>query len=539
MREGGGVIFELLTSKQMGRVETAAIESKRISAYELMERASSQAAAAIDQYMTNGLRYAEVLCGPGNNGGDGYGVAWHLVQRGWSVRVWTLGDSGRLSRSATQMKKRYEQCDCCIPLEEFSRTFFDDNRIIVDALFGIGLNRPLEGIAASAMAVAMRRGRIAAIDILSGVNSDTGEFRSPTIPRPNSAELTITFESVKPGHLLGAGGHLTGKLITASLGLEPEKSKILRNEQLTRIWTWNTTASSTLKKRPDQHKYHHGHALVVSGPTSKGGAARLAAHAALRVGTGLVSIAAHAGALREHAAQLNSVMLTEANSARDIKRILRDRRINAVCVGPALGTDDKTRSMVLAILESKRKTVLDADALTAFANNPDVLSSHLNRQTVLTPHGGEFSRLFPYESNQMAKGNISAVGAVSAVAKQTGSTVVLKGAATIVASASSNAWILPAIGENAAPWLATAGSGDVLAGLIAGLLARGTEPEDAACIGTYLHACAARAFGPGLIAEDLPDLLPKVLTNLFARSKGDYNNFSRTEIQLNKFVEIH
>ena len=266
---------------------------------------------------------------------------------------------------------------------------------------------------------------------------------------------------------------------------------------------------AALLKTPEGHKYSHGHALVLSGGLGKGGAARLAARSALRVGAGLVTLACPQVALAENAAHLSAVMLLALPDAYSLRGLFTDPRLNALCVGPGMGVQ-RAHDMVPACLWGKRPTVLDADALTAFAEDPAPLFNALHEAVVLTPHLGEFRRLFPDLGAQIETGALTRVEASRHAADRAGCTVLLKGAETAIAHPSGEAALHRAVAERAAPWLATAGSGDVLAGLIAGLMARGLAPFEAACTATWLHVEAARSFGPGLIAEDLPEEIPKV-----------------------------
>jgi hydroxyethylthiazole kinase-like uncharacterized protein yjeF len=269
-----------------------------------------------------------------------------------------------------------------------------------------------------------------------------------------------------------------------------------------------------LAKHAPAHKYAYGHAVVLSGPSGRGGAARLAARAALRVGAGLVTLVCPSEARLENAARLDAIMLRDFADMDDLVEILVDERLNALCAGPALGTGDEALSRITAILGAERATVLDADALTAFEETPDALFAMVHEACVLTPHMGEFRRVFPDLAAGAAEGGPARVEAVRAAAARAGCTVLLKGPQTHVADHTGAAWVNDATGEAAAPWLATAGSGDVLAGLIVGLLARGLAPAEAAATAAWLHAEAARTFGPGLIAEDLPETLPAVFRAL-------------------------
>lgn len=278
--------------------------------------------------------------------------------------------------------------------------------------------------------------------------------------------------------------------------------------------TGGAAMAEALRKSPEAHKYDHGHALVVSGGMGRGGAARLAACAALRVGAGLVTVAAPGSAMTEHAAQLTAIMLRRCDGPEALASILQDERLNALCLGPGLGLGDVPRAMVAAGLAARRATVLDADALTNFVHRPDALFAETHPDVVLTPHMGEFARLFPDLAAEATADPALRPGAVAAAAGRAGCVVLLKGAKTLIADPSGTVWVNDATGGQAAPWLATAGSGDVLAGLITGLLARGLSAERATCIAAWLHVAAARAFGPGLIAEDLPEMVPQVFREL-------------------------
>jgi hydroxyethylthiazole kinase-like uncharacterized protein yjeF len=264
-----------------------------------------------------------------------------------------------------------------------------------------------------------------------------------------------------------------------------------------------------LRKTPDGHKFRHGHALVVSGGAGRTGAARLAARGALRVGAGLVTLGVPPAAQLEAASQLTAIMLIRLRDARALEANLEDDRLSALCIGPALGLQDREAALVATVLGSHRPTVLDADALTLLAAHPALFSA-LHGASVLTPHHGEFARLFPDLAREASASLAAKCAATQQAAQRSGCIILFKGAETIVAAPSGQTAIHSATGDHAAPWLATAGSGDVLAGMITGLLARGIMPFEAACIGTWLHAEAARQFGPGLIAEDIPETLPSV-----------------------------
>lgn len=270
-----------------------------------------------------------------------------------------------------------------------------------------------------------------------------------------------------------------------------------------------------LGKTPQDHKYGHGHALVLAGGSGQGGAARLAARGALRIGAGLVTVGCPPAAIAEHAAQLNAIMLTPIDSGDELTAQLDDPRINALCLGPAMGQGPRTDALVQAALTARRATVLDADALSFYHDQPEALFARTHDRCVLTPHAGEFARLFPDHATTLTREQLHAGGAEKLAvtvraAQRAGCVVVLKGAATTIADPAGRT----ARHDRPAPWLATAGTGDVLAGIVTGLMARGLDAFDAARAAVWLHAEAARRFGPGLIAEDIPEALPRVLKAL-------------------------
>ncbi|WP_418593609.1 NAD(P)H-hydrate dehydratase [Ponticoccus sp. (in: a-proteobacteria)] len=269
-----------------------------------------------------------------------------------------------------------------------------------------------------------------------------------------------------------------------------------------------------LSKRADQHKYDHGHALVLAGPPGAGGAARLAARAALRIGAGLVTLGCPLRAVAENAMQLNAIMLRGLDGAAGLAEVLEDKRLNALCLGPGLGTGGSTGELVKIALSARRATVLDADALSRFQRSPDALFEMLHADCVLTPHGGEFARLFPDISRDLQAGGVTKIAACRAAARRAGCAVLFKGAETVIAAPEGPLWLSDAGSDRAAPWLATAGAGDVLAGMICGLLARGLSATQAAGAAAWVHVEAARSFGPGLIAEDLPEQIPAVFRSL-------------------------
>lgn len=479
----------LLSVAEMGEADRRTIAAGT-PGIQLMERAGAAVAAAVC------ARWAPcavaVLCGPGNNGGDGFVAARILAERGYAVRLGLLGDRAALRGDAALAAASWSG-----PVEPLGLAQLDGAAVVVDAIFGAGLGRPVEGLVADLVAACgQRKLPVVAVDLPSGVQGDTGEVVGAAF----QAVATVTFCRLKPGHLLLPGRALCGETMVADIGIADATVAAIEPRQ----WQNGPALWRDGWPRPTiaGHKYSRGHALVFGGGIAATGAGRLAARAALRVGAGLVTLACPSSALMVNAAHLTSIMLTPCDDDPALTQLLADVRKNAIAIGPAHGVNDRTRAYVGAILRTARGVVLDADALTAFQDRPDDLFRAISGPTIMTPHDGEFARLFDVTGDKLTRTRRAATRA--------GAVVILKGADTVIAAPDGRA----AINANAPPWLATAGAGDVLTGLCVGLLAQGLAPFEAACAAVWLHGATAAAFGPGLIAEDLPDLLPKVLAKL-------------------------
>ncbi|MGE5260125.1 MAG: NAD(P)H-hydrate dehydratase [Actinomycetota bacterium] len=489
-------MLELLTAEEMGRADRLTIEGG-VPGLTLMESAGRAVADDVELRFPDAGTVA-VLCGPGNNGGDGFVAARHLAERGYRVRLGFNGDPDRLPSDAAANAKRYPG-----RRDPLSPALFDGADVVVDGLFGAGLARPVEGAFATLIERVNDSGLpVIAIDVPSGIDGTTGEVRGVAV----KALSTVTFFRLKTGHLLLPGRLYCGEVSVADIGiparvLDEIKPKTFANEPP--LWLphfpWPT---------PEGHKYVRGHAVVVSGPLYSTGAARLGARGALRVGAGLVTIASPRDALTVNASSLTAIMVREADDARGLEALLADERKNAALIGPGVGVGPRTKAMVLAALGSSASVVLDADAITSFAEDAAALFAAIGKRTapvVLTPHEGEFARLFgDLAGSKLDRAREAAV--------RSGATILLKGADTLVAAADG----LASINATTSSWLATAGSGDVLAGMVLGLLAERMPPFAAASTAVWLHGKAAKDFGPGLIAEDVPEMLPKVLRELLA-----------------------
>lgn len=492
----------LLTS-----AETRAAEDKVMAlgtpGFTLMERAGAAVARITRALLPEGGRVL-VLCGPGNNGGDGYIVARDLAGAGCLVELVALGSP----RSGTDAA-RAAAC-WAGPVVPAGSAELAQADVIVDALFGTGLSRDLDGVAADLIGrLNAAATPVVAVDIPSGVDADTGAVRGIAV----RAAATVTFATRKPGHLLYPGRELSGKVEVADIGIPDEVVASVGSELAV-----NTSAlwSDVLPRlRLDGHKYDRGHALVVSGDIGHTGAARLAARGALRAGAGLVSVVTPADALAVNAAQLTAIMLRVCDTPKQFADLLTDKRFNAIVLGPALGVGPGTRDWVQTALAADRGTVLDADALTSFTGEPGELAALITAErahpVVITPHEGEFRRLFSGDDPRVQQvDDGSKLDRARAAARFTGAVTILKGVDTVIAAPDGRA----AINANGSPYLGTAGSGDVLGGIVAGLLAQGMPGFEAACAAVWIHAEAGARFGPGLVAEDIPELLPSVLREL-------------------------
>lgn len=489
---------ELLTTAEMAEADRATIAGGT-PGLTLMEHAGAAVAAAV------GVEHRRVLvvAGPGNNGGDGFVAARLLAERGHEVTVLLVGDIARLKGDALVAFEHWKR-----PTRPASPEAVADCDVIIDALFGAGLDRPVEGLARAMIEAMNASGKpIIAVDLPSGVNGTSGAVMGLAV----KAARTVTFFRRKPGHLLLPGRGHCGPVTVADIGIPARVLGAIKPQTFANgpaLWRERFPVP-----RVDGHKYSRGHAVVVSGGLTTTGAARLAACGALRAGAGLVTIASPREALTVNAASSLAVMVRPVDGTAELSAFLADKRRNAVLLGPGGGVGAVMRELVTAALESSAAAVLDADALTSFAEEPEALLAAIRKRTapvVLTPHAGEFSRLFrPISQNPQLHSKLEQAREAAQIS---GAVVLFKGPDTVVAAPDGRA----SISDNAPPYLATAGAGDVLAGMIAGLLAQGMDGFHAASAAAWLHGEAAAGFGPGLIAEDLPEALPAVYRRLYA-----------------------
>jgi hydroxyethylthiazole kinase-like uncharacterized protein yjeF len=492
--------MEVLTTSEMERADRLTIAAGTPGFALMMSAGQAVAEAAMDLVEEGPI---VVVAGRGNNGGDGFVAAAELAARGREVSVILLCGRDSLQGDAALAARGWKY-----PVLPFNPQAIGKPALIIDALFGAGLNRPVKGEPLEMIEAINANGApVLAVDLPSGINGTSGAVMGAAI---NAAE-TVTFFRRKPAHLLMPGRKHCGRVRVADIGID---ARVLveispqTSENVPQGWQKSFPVPDI-----DGHKYARGHAVVLSGDLASTGAARLAARGALRAGAGLVTLASPRDALAVNAAALTAVMVRAIDNAIQFGELLDDRRLNSVVIGPGAGVGARTRDFVHTALSAKRGLVLDADALTSFAEAPERLfesikASH-DPRVVLTPHEGEFPRLFSDISNKNP--GRSKLERVRDAAGRCGAVVLLKGPDTVVASPDGRA----SIAANAPPWLATAGAGDVLAGIIAGVLAQGTPAYEAACIGVWMHGEAAREAGPGLIAEDLPEVLPAVFRRLY------------------------
>ena len=493
-------ILEVLTTAEMERADRLTIAAGTPGFALMMSAGQAVAQAAMDLAEEGPIL---VVAGRGNNGGDGFVAAAELAARGRDVSVILLCERDSLQGDAASAARGWKH-----PVLPFNPQAIGRPALIIDALFGAGLNRPVKGEPYDMIEAINANGApVLSVDLPSGINGTTGAVMGIAI----RAAETITFFRRKPAHLLLPGRLHCGRVRLADIGID---TRVLGEiapktfENTPQVWRGAFPVPQI-----DSHKYARGHAIVVSGDITATGAARMSARGALRVGAGLVTLASPREAIAVNASALTAVMLRAVDTAVEFGEMLADKRLNACVIGPGAGVGGRTRDFVLTALAASRLLVLDADALTSFADAPDRLFEAVkaspDRHVVLTPHEGEFPRLFSDISNKHPLR--SKLERVRAAAERSGAVVLLKGPDTVVASPDGRA----TIAANAPPWLATAGAGDVLAGMIGGLLAQGAPPFEATCIGVWMHGEAGQEAGPGLIAEDLPEVLPAVFRRLY------------------------
>lgn len=476
----------LLSPDDMAAVDRAAAASG-IDSYGLMEKAGQAVAASALRHFPEALRYV-LFCGPGNNGGDGYVAARSLRQSGAKVQLYYLGEPKTLKGDAARAF-----ADCPVAGEKLERYLPRAGDVVIDAIFGAGLSRPVPSQVTAAITRVAEAGiPVIAVDLPSGLDGRSGQMLGAAF----RAERTVTFMTRKPGHLLMPGRELCGVLEIFDIGIPARIVRAHANGMLAENtpaqWLANLPTAAS-----DTHKYKRGHLVVFSGGATATGAARMSAMAGLKAGAGLVTIASPEQALAVNAGMLTAIMLHAVEDEVSLREWLADKRLSTFVLGPGFGAGEKARQFALAL--SDRHLVLDADGITSFRDDPQRLFDAFAdgpTRLVLTPHEGEFARLFP---DIAADGALSKVDKARAAAARAHGAIIYKGADSVIAAPDGRALI----NANAPPWLATAGSGDVLAGIIGGLMAQGAPAFEAAAAGVWLHGAAGQRAGKGLTAEDL------------------------------------
>lgn len=481
---------EILTVEQTRAADRAA-EAHGVASLTLLQNAGAAVANAVAQRFRP--QPVLVLCGPGLNGGDGYVAARILAEQGFPVRIMApsepAGGDAAIARAAWPG-----------PVEPL-RVDLGEAGLVIDALFGAGLSRPLDPLAVSVLEACEARGLpIIAVDLPSGLPGDAAR---PLGYAPH-CRMTVTFHRKKPAHVLFPSRSLCGEVIVADIGVPEAASPPSR--------LWENAPALWLERFPwpaeDAHKHARGRLAVVSGAVSSTGAARMAARAGLRAGAGLVKLFCPFDAVSLNAGRLEAVMLQGFDGDQELGEAAA--AFDAVIIGPAAGVTDATVANLFALAKTGAALVVDADALSVFRDEPSELFAVLDRDDVLTPHAGEFERVFP----GLLGSTPNRIAAVRAAAAKAEAVVLLKGPDTVVAAPDGRA----VVNTTTSRWLATAGSGDVLAGIIGALLVQGMNSFDAAATGVWLHGAAGALAGPGLIAEDLTELLPQVLRELYEQA---------------------
>jgi hydroxyethylthiazole kinase-like uncharacterized protein yjeF len=494
-------VLELLTNDEMIRAEKLAMDGGT-SSLVMMENAGNGVAEDVVKRFARGSKVV-ILCGPGRNGGDGFVAARRLRERGYHIRLALMGEQGKLPSECQEMARRWDET-----IEPMTPQCVDGAQVIVDAIFGAGLRDEVRELPAQMIGEVTKRNLpVVAVDMPTGIDATSGQILGTAF----KAVSTVSFFRRKTGQVLLPGRLHCGAVTAVDIGIPATVMKDVGPR------AFSNQPDLWLKYFPrmkiDGHKYDRGHAVVVSGEMERTGAARMAARAAIRIGAGVVSLATTKAAFYINAAQLTSIMVDAFEGAGGLADLLSDERIRAVLIGPGAGISDETQQNVAAVLSSGASVVIDADGLSAFEGNAPALFDQIKFRAapvIITPHDGEFARLFPDVLQ-----NPSKLERARLAAEMSGAVVVLKGPDTVIAAPNGVAGLV----ENAPPWLATAGSGDVLAGMITGLLAQGMEALDAAMAGVWMHGDVARIIGPGMISEDMSDVVPQVLLDLDKRGQ--------------------
>ena len=502
-------MINILTSKQTKNLDILSIKNG-VSLSNLMENAGEASFdIIINQIIPNILNFNNkitILCGPGNNGGDGFVIAKKLCQKNFDVTVCSPFDKHKFNPTVkTKLKS------CTFDIVNPSQKLFKRADLIIDALFGVGLNRDINKELSYLIKLVNKEKKfVVSIDIASGLDSDTGEERPISI----NADHTISFQTPKPCHYLLPGKIKTGKLSIVQIGIPKKVFNNIKNLSKIYLNTMDLWKSHFPRPNEYDHKYSRGHLLVQSGDKFSTGASRLASLSALRVGAGIVTLASTDESAMINAAHLTSVMVKNINTKKDFIDFYNKRKVNAFLIGPGCGLTKYTKELSLVAIKTGLPVVLDADSISVFEDEPNELFSAIkkyNKNVILTPHEGEFKRIF---KNSIG----SKISKASKASRESSAIIIYKGNDTIISSPNSHL----AISDKTSPFLATAGSGDILAGICAGLLSQGMDAFMAACAGQWFHKKIGEISGPGMIADDMPGFietfLPNILGEIYEKS---------------------
>ncbi|WP_245417901.1 NAD(P)H-hydrate dehydratase [Cohaesibacter celericrescens] len=534
MSEPKEMLVEILTPAQMAQADQLTIDSG-VLGYQLMQSAGQAVAnAAVDLLERRTGSGASgmvcILCGPGNNGGDGFVAAQLLEEEGWSVILGCSVGIDDLTGDALLAAEDWGD-----EIFSLSPRLWQDADLVIDALFGAGLSRPISGELADLIDELNLSGLpVLSVDLPSGVDGTSGLAGGACV----KADQTVTFFRKKPAHLLYPGKAFCGDIFCVDIGIEEQVLDdtghiAVENQPVLWIDSWPEALKPIADIDPlrlADHKFHRGHCLVLCGDATHSGAARLAARSALRAGAGLVTLAPPCDAASLVAAHVTAVMVEPVQDVASLGTVLAKRTYDVLVAGPALGKTQDRRALVYDALERDVALLLDADALSCLVDGIESGEADLSllrespaarsERLVLTPHEGEFARLFPDLSHRVREEKrLSKLDCAITAAQRSGAVLVLKGADTVIATPDGRA----VVHSDGVPYLATAGSGDVLVGIIAGLMAQGVSALDACCAGVWLHSRAGRSFGPGLIAEDLPELLPSLYMDVAGYLSGGFH----------------
>lgn len=484
-------MYEVLTNSQMAEADKLTIEGG-FDGYDLMCNAGESFVDTIVQSMV--FDHCFILCGPGNNGGDGFVIGKLLRDKGCMVTLASVIPVDQFNGDAA--KAASEWGEDVVLFKDV--TGIAEHALVIDAVFGTGFSRKLDDEVVRVFDLVREGGHaVVAVDIPSGIDGNSGQADPHTL----EADMTITFFRKKLGHVLMPGMALCGDVNIRDIGIADEVIKetgLSVHENEPQLWQTRIPFPAL-----DQHKYHRGHAVVLGGENLTG-AARLSSEAAMRCGVGLCTVVTSVDAAPVYRAGAAHVMVESFDKRKEFADHIQDERRNSIIMGPGAGLEDKKelQEIILAALATKKAIVLDADALSCFEGEADILCKALHEKAVLTPHEGEFYKLFGDLDGDKVKRAREAT-------QKTGAVILLKGPDTVIAAPDH----VPVVNNHASPYLATGGSGDVLSGMIGGFLAQGVNPFDAACIASWMHGEASLQLGAGMVSSDLIEIIPNILSD--------------------------